>query len=182
MTRRALTLAALLAPGVAVLAISAAAAKPAHPAAPSRLVSWTIDITLEVVAADAPPVFHAGSHDRLRIVYDAAQVSSATGTVRILGLQHWMDGHWSSPASQPTSEQSILNVRDRTLDFQRTVTHGAPILIALTPLNWSAVYSQKDGHEIIGGRYELDPAGPVPCDARIWATTGECEARPLANP
>jgi len=123
-----------------------------------------------------------GSHDRLRIVYDAAKVSVATGVVRILGLQHWTDGHWSPPASQPTSEQSLLNTRDRTVDFQRAVTHGTPILIALTPHRWSAVYSQEDGHQIIGGRYQLDPAGPTPCDVATWTASGECEPRNSARP
>ena len=138
------------------------------------LLSWTINVTLEVLAPDAPPAFHAGSRDVLRVVYDPRDVDAVTGRVRILGLQHLLGGHWSEPGGQPASEQSVLNVRDRSLDFQRAVTHGTPILIALTPLHWSAVYSQADGHEIIGGPYVLDGAGPVACNATSRRSTGEC--------
>ena len=145
-----------------------------HEAKPPTLVGWTINVTLEVLAPDAPPAWNAGGRDVLRVVYDPRDVDAVTARVRILGLQHLLGGHWSKPGGPPAREQSVLNVRDRSLDFQRAVTHGTPILIALTPLHWSAMYSKADGHEIIGGRYVLDEGGPVACNATGWRSTGEC--------
>ncbi len=141
---------------------------------PEALLSWTVEVSLTVVAPDAPPFFHVGSEDRLRVVYDPRSIDPKTGTVRIIGVQHFLEGHWSEPAGQPGSDQSVLNVRERSIDYQRAVTHGTPILIALTPARWSAVYSHVDGHQIVGGPYVLEAAGPVTCNAASWRSKGDC--------
>ena len=140
---------------------------------PTR-VSSAITVTLAVVAPDAPPVFRAGSRDVLRVVYDPRDVDAETGRVRIRGLQNLLDSSWTAPGGQPASKQSALSVADRNIGFQRAVTHGAPILIALTPLHCSAVSSLADGHPIFGGPYVLDATGPVGCNATSWRSTGEC--------
>jgi hypothetical protein len=163
-----------LVPG-GVIAAGSATADPrgtAHHHA--KLVAWTVTITLDQVAADAPPIFGVGGKDVARIVYDPRRVDPATGDVRIAGLQHFIGGAWSSPDAQPASDQSVFNVTTRTLDFQRAETHGTPIVIMFTPQRYGGIVSQLDLHTIIGGPYEFDPAGPTPCNAKTWYQDGTC--------
>ncbi len=140
----------------------------------SSLAQWRLVMTLSVVAEDAPPDFKPGAKDVLRIVYDPCAVDPATDSVRLLGLQHLSGAAWSPPSAQPASDQSVFSLRDRAVDFQRTAVHGTPILIVFTPQHWGAVYSQADGHEIIGGHYAMDEAGPTACDAASWRRDGTC--------
>jgi hypothetical protein len=140
----------------------------------SKLVSWTVTITLDKVGADAPPIFHVGGKDVARIVYDPRRVDPLTGDVQIAGLQHLIGGAWSSPDAQPASDQSVFNVKTKTLDFQRAETHGAPIMIVFTPQRYGGVISQVDLHTLIGGPYEFDSAGPQPCNSETWRVDGTC--------
>lgn len=122
-----------------------------------------------------PPFYTPGFEDHARIVYNPREVDPATGNVPILGLQHLINGQWSDPAGEPASDQSVFNVRTGAIDFQRAVVHGTPIVIVFTPLHYQAIYSQTDGHMIIGGPYQMDPAGPQPCNARTWySEAGTC--------
>jgi hypothetical protein len=145
-----------------------------HGAHGSKLVTWTVTITLDKVGADAPPVFEVGGKDLARIVYDPRRVDPVTGDVQIEGLQHFIGGAWSSPDAQPASTQSVFNVKTRTLDFQRAETHGAPIMIVFTPQRYGGVISQVDFHTLIGGPYEFDPNGPTACNAKTWRVDGTC--------
>src|SRR4051812_37536940 len=139
-----------------------------HHGKPPQLVSWEATVDISVVGAGAPPIYHVGTQDKLRIVYDQNKVNKTTGDVRIAGLQHFIGGNWSSAAGEPASSQSIFNVNTKKLDFQRAAVHGTPIVIVFTPAGWQAIYDQVDGHMIIGGNYTFAAGGPVTCNAKTW--------------
>src|SRR4051795_12550697 len=67
-----------------------------HHGKPPQLVSWEATVDVSVVGAGAPPFYHIGTQDKLRIVYDQNKVNKTTGDVRIAGLQHFIGGAWSN--------------------------------------------------------------------------------------
>jgi hypothetical protein len=159
---------------VALPAQAATRHHPHHPKPKVHLVSWTATVDIQVVAADAPPNYHVGTQDTLRIVYDANKVNKKTGDVQIAGLQHYINGAYSDPNGEPASNQSIFNVNTKKLDFQRAVVHGTPIVIIFTPAGWQSIMDQTDGHQIIGGPYTFAASGPTWCNAKTWYANGTC--------
>ena len=143
-------------------AVSLAALLAAAPAW-AQLTTLDVEVTIDQInSADAPPTYHAGTVDHVRIAYDTRRVDPKTHRVALASLAHFINGKWmpGTPADASALDMSREPYR---LDFAASVVHGQPIVILFEALSSRmAILSRPDLHVIVAGSYRINPVAVDP--------------------
>jgi hypothetical protein len=131
-------------------------------AAAPAITMLNMTVTLDEVAPGQPGKI--GGVDRLRIVYDANAVDPKTRRVKLLNLQHFMDGRYSPPspdsAAMPMDDSWLdMTVIPYRLHYRASVVHGRPIIIEFDEdTRRLTIRPQSDSTTILeSGLYTIDP-------------------------
>jgi hypothetical protein len=129
---------------------------------PPAYLMLAMDVAIDQAAAGEHE--SVGSHDRLRLVFDASEIDAATQRVPLLNLQHFMRGGYlpghPDAVMMPTDDAWLeLGREPYALHFRAKVIHGKPILIEADERSHRlTIRPQADPHAVlVSGHYSIDP-------------------------
>jgi uncharacterized protein GlcG (DUF336 family) len=133
-----------------------------HNLAAPAMTMLNMRVTLQEVA----PGQHSkvGDVDQVRLVYDANDIDPKTKRVKLINMQHFINGKWSpapvDPVFMPTDDAWLdTGSLPYRLHFKASVVHGEPIIIDANETTLTlAIHPQQDrAANLQSGHYDIDP-------------------------
>jgi hypothetical protein len=128
---------------------------------PPAYLMLAMDVAIDQVAPGEQA--QVGSHDQLRVVFDASEIDAVSGHVPLRNMQHLIGGKYlparADPIFMPVTDAWLdLRSEPYALHFKASVVHGKPILIeADEHTRRLTIHPQEQpGEVLISGDYQID--------------------------